>query len=242
MVVRAPLLRICRADDDAAVVQREFLDGNFRRACRRRRLFGRRLLGLSFRGGPAQRGIVPLSGAVVQQGHFRTGNRHAGNIQRLRENQRHYFHAHVQRLGRQERSRAEFRVVANGKVFRGKRSADQRQADVAQLHFASQRRRSFLFNDWPELVHGDQERSNEYHYNQHTHHNQHNLQCLIHGSLPGLDTRAIPMRKRQHSTVTIHMRPRIVGRLVLEMEVTNMSSSGRGIFRLRQRGDSRLGP
>ena len=119
----------------------------------------------------------------MQQRHLGTGNRNAGNVERLRKNQRHHFNAHVQRLGGKERSGAEFRVIADGQVFRGERSANKRQADVAQLHFASQRGGGFPFNDGPELVHGDHERRHKHHHNQHTHRDKNNLQCLIHDNL-----------------------------------------------------------
>ncbi len=85
VIIGAALLRIGRAHDDAAVAQREFCNGNFG-ARRSGRFLRGRLFGLRLGGGSAERRIVPLAGAVVQQGHLGAGNCNARDVQRLGEN------------------------------------------------------------------------------------------------------------------------------------------------------------
>ena len=175
MIVGAAVLRIGGADDDAAVRQCEFLDGKFGSVRRAGRSCCGRLLGLRLRRGTAERRIVPLTGGVAKEYHLWAGNRDASDIQRLREDQRHDFDSHVQRLGGEERRGTEFGVVANGEVFRRERTAEERKADIAQLNFAAQGGGSFFFNGGAELVDGDQKREHENQHGQHAHNHKDNL-------------------------------------------------------------------
>src|SRR5712664_3355074 len=124
VVVCAELLRIRRAEDDAAVLELKLFDGEVGWRTRRTRGFrGRSLAGLRL---GTERGIVPEAGGVVKEGHLRAINGDAGDVQGLREYQRNHFNTDLKGLGGEERRRTEFGIVADGKIFGGERTAEQR--------------------------------------------------------------------------------------------------------------------
>ena len=92
---------------------------------------------------------------------MRAINRYAGDIQRLRENQRNDFDAHLQRLSGKERGGAEFGIVADGEILGGERASEQREAQIPQLDFASQSGGRLLLDGGAEFIDGDQERRNQ---------------------------------------------------------------------------------
>ena len=133
-----------KANDDGAVFQRDFLN--------RQRSTTARALG-RFGHGSAERGIIPLPVLIVQQRDLGILDRDAGNVYRLRKNKRHHFHANVYFFGGYKRRLAEFRIFADHQVFRPKRSAQKRQAQIPDLHLSAQGSRSLLFNRSLELIH-----------------------------------------------------------------------------------------
>jgi hypothetical protein len=181
VIVGAALLRVCRADDDAAVFEFELLDGEVGGSARRTRGFcgGR----LAFCGGSAERRIIPLTGGVVKQRDLRAVDGNAGDVEGLRENQRHDFHADFQRFGGEEGRCAEFGIVADGQVLCGERAADQRKAQIAELHFAAERGRGFFFNSGPELIDGNQKWRDQKQDHDHGNDDEDVSQCFIHDGL-----------------------------------------------------------
>src|SRR5580698_5116807 len=88
-------------------------------------------------------------------------NGDASDLKRLAENERKDFDADCKRLSREKRRRAELGIVADGKIFRGQRTADQRKTQTSKLNLAAKRLRSSFFNGGAELIHWNQERNGD---------------------------------------------------------------------------------
>src|SRR6267143_472973 len=187
VVVGATPLRIRGADDDAAVFERELLDGEVRGRVRRTRRFC---------GRAAERRIVPEPRGIVKEGYLRAINRDARDIQGLRENQRNHFNTDLEGFGGEERRRAEFGIVANGKIFGGERAADQREAHVPELHFAAERGRSFFFDGGAELIDGNQERHDENQDDQNADNNEDDAELALHDDLQDSERGRSPGRRQ----------------------------------------------
>src|SRR5713101_6504598 len=98
---------------------------------------------------------------MVKKRHLRSVNRDARDVEGLRENQRQDLDSDLQRLGGEERRRAEFGIVADGDIVGGKRAAEERKAEIAEFNFAAECSRSFFFNGGAELIDGNQKRRDE---------------------------------------------------------------------------------
>ncbi len=120
-------------------------------------------------------------------------NRDASDVDGLRENQRHDFDAHLQRFGGEERRRTELGIVTDREILGGERTAEEREAQVSDLYFASQGGGSFFFNGGAELIDGDQKWNDENQDNQNTNDDENRAESFIDGGL--LFGRIHPSRK-----------------------------------------------
>ena len=131
----------------------------------------------------SERGEVPHAGRIVQQHDLGRVDGYAGDVQRLRKNQRHQFHTDFKGSCGQKRGGAELGVVSDGKIFGRKRAAEKRKAQIPELNLAPQGRGSFFFDGGAELIHRNQERSDQDQNNQDADNNQHDAELAAHTDL-----------------------------------------------------------
>ena len=81
---------------------------------------------------------VPLTRGRFQQRNLRLFQGEISHVNRLRQNQRHNLHAHLQRFGEDERIFAESWIVCDREILRSHASGENRKTQVADFYLASQ--------------------------------------------------------------------------------------------------------
>src|SRR5580704_90509 len=105
-------------------------------------------------------------------------------MQRARKNQRHKFHANLERLGGEKRRRAESRIIRDGKIIGGNRTRENREIEIANLYLASECCRKFLLDRGPKVVDADEQRKQQNNQNHDTKRDEAVAESLSHPNPP----------------------------------------------------------
>src|SRR5262249_22694667 len=69
--------------------------------------------------------------------------------------------ADAERLCGEKWRSAKFRIVTDGKIFRGQRACEKRKTQISKFDLAAQSLRSLCLDGGAETIHGDEEGRNE---------------------------------------------------------------------------------